>query len=284
MYHDLCNCLKRPELYEPTAEKFWNDPYIAAQILEAHLNPNHDVASRKLDFIIRSVEWIVSLLAKGACLLDIGCGPGLYTKRFSERGLKVTGIDISEKSIEYARKYDANSKYLIQNYLEMDYFEEFDIVTLIYCDYCELFPEERRDLLRRVHKALKHGGLFLLDVFTPLKGRGKRDVTSWGLNPKGGFWSANPHICLNATYYYGETAEGNRIVIIEEDAIRSYNFWESYFTRQSLLDEAAPVGFSEQGFYSDVTGRPYSENAETLCAIFKKGRYSVSASKPRFAP
>jgi SAM-dependent methyltransferase len=271
MYHDLCKYLKRPELFEPTTEKFWNDPYIAAQILEAHLNPNHDSASRKPAFIIRSVEWIISLLASGASLLDIGCGPGLYTKRLAERGLNVTGIDLSEKSIEYASKHDANSRYFVRNYLEMDYFEEFDIVTLIYCDYCELFPEERLDLLRRVHKALKPGGLFLLDVYTPLKGRGKHDVTSWSLNPKGGFWSAKPHICLNATYYYGETAEGNRIVIIEEDNIRLYNFWESYFTRRLLLDEAAPIGFSEHGFYDDVTGQPYSDNAETLCAIFKRG-------------
>jgi len=270
VYRELSKYLKRPDLFEPSKEKFWNDPYISARILEAHLNPNHDSASRKPAFITRSADWIVSLLEKGASLLDIGCGPGLYTKRFSECGLNVTGIDLSEKCIEYARKHDANSQYITQNYLEMDYLEDFDMVTLIYCDYCELLPEERRELLSRVHRALKPGGMFLFDVYTPLKIRDKSDSTSWDNYPKGGFWSSKPHICLNATNIYGETAQGNRIVIIEEDAIKCYTFWECYFTRRILLDEAAPVGFLESGFYSDVTGRPYAENSETLCAILKK--------------
>jgi len=125
-------------------------------------------------------------------------------------------------------------------------------------------------LLRRVYRALKPGGLFLFDVYTPLKGRGKSGAKSWDINPNGGFWSAKPHICLNAKYYYGKTAEGNRIAIIEDGGIRRFNFWESYFTRRFLLDEATPIGFLEHGFHDDVTGQPYTGNAETLCAVLKR--------------
>ena len=72
MYERLSAFLKKPELYEKTPENFWNDPHISKGMLEAHLDPNTDAASRKPEFIDSSVEWISSLLPQGAKLLDIG--------------------------------------------------------------------------------------------------------------------------------------------------------------------------------------------------------------------
>jgi SAM-dependent methyltransferase len=271
MFTILQPYLKRPALYERTAEPFWTDPHIARQMLAAHIDPNTDAASRKPEFIRRCADWLASLpLPRGAKLLDMGCGPGLYAKQFAERGFQVTGIDFSESSVAYARQQDPSGEYIVRDYLTLDFENAFDAVTLIYCDYGALIPEERAGLLRRIGKALKPGGLFLLDVFTPLQGRGKRESTSWDVNPDGGFWSAKPHLCLNAAYDYGEIAEGRRTVILEEHEIRCYNLWDCYFTKQSLLDEVGPFGFSEAGFYSDAAGTPYSDDSETLCAVLRK--------------
>jgi len=160
--------LKRPALYERTAQPFWTDPHISGEMLKAHLDPGTDAASRRPDFIARCADWIAALpLPEHARLLDIGCGPGLYARQFSARGLRVTGMDFSERSIAYAREQDAQSEYVLQNYLTMDYENVFDIVTLIYCDYGALIPNERAELLWRVHRALKPGGLFVFDVNTP---------------------------------------------------------------------------------------------------------------------
>jgi SAM-dependent methyltransferase len=271
VYNKLNEYLKRPALYERTTEQFWNDPYIATQMLKAHLDPKTDAASRKPDFIHHCAEWVASLLPKSANLLDIGCGPGLYTKQFAKHGLRVTGLDFSKNSIAYAREHDPNSKYIVQDYLSMNFESVFDMVTLIYYDYGALIPEERHELLCRITKALKPNGFFLLDVMTPLKSKNKRDCTSWSVNPNGGFWSAKPHVCLNADYYYSETAEGSRTVVIEEDTIHCYNLWDCYFTKQSLLDEVMPHGFAEHSFYNDATGKPYTDDSETMCAILKKG-------------
>jgi len=270
MYADLTNLLKRPGLYERTAEKFWTDPYIATQMLEAHLDPDTDGASRRPEFINRSADWVASLLPKGKKLLDIGCGPGLYTRLFSQRGLCVTGMDFSENSIKYAAKHDPDSRYILQDYLSMDFDNEFDMVTLIYCDYGALIPDERYDLLSRIQKALKPGGLFLFDVFTPARGKGEDDNTSWNVYPEGGFWSEKPHICLEGEYYYGEAAQGSRHVIIEENRTRVFNLWNCYFTKQALLSETAGFGFSQYGFYGDASGRPYTDDSETLCAVLQK--------------
>ncbi|MCL2059224.1 MAG: class I SAM-dependent methyltransferase, partial [Oscillospiraceae bacterium] len=183
-FAELRKLLARPTLHERTGEKFWDDPYISKQMLKAHLDPETDAASRKPEFIERSVEWICSLVPGGARLLDIGCGPGLYTKRFAGRGLRVTGMDISENSINYAREHDPDSTYIVQNYLKMDidglgFAGAFDIITLIWCDYGALVPEERRVLLGHVGRALKPGGLFLFDVFTPMWNIGRSDNMTW---------------------------------------------------------------------------------------------------------
>ena len=37
-------------------------------------------------------------------VLDLGCGPGLYTSRLARRGHTCVGIDFSPASIEYARE------------------------------------------------------------------------------------------------------------------------------------------------------------------------------------
>jgi len=270
LYSNLADYLKHPTLYERTIEKFWDDPYIAAQMLDAHLDSTTDAASRNLEFITRCADWVASLLPNSAELLDIGCGPGLYTKKFAERSLQVTGLDFSASSIAYARTHDSDSEYVFKDYLSMDFDNMFDIITLIYCDYGALIPDEHRNLLRRINKALRPGGLFLLDVFTPQKCNEKHDNTSWDIHPDGGFWSPNPHICLNAGYFYGEVAEISRHVIIEENSIRCFNLWDCYFTKQTLLNEVSAFGFSDGGFYSDVTGQPYADDSETLCAILKK--------------
>ncbi len=165
MYNTLSSLLQRPAPYEKTQQRFWTDPHISQGMLDAHLDPNTDAASRKPESIARSVEWICTLLPHQAKLLDIGCGPGLYTKRLCERGLCVTGLDFSERSIAYAKAHDPKSVYVTQDYLELEYENEFDMITMIWCDYGALNPQDRQNLLVRIHRALKPGGLFLFDVF-----------------------------------------------------------------------------------------------------------------------
>lgn len=57
----------KPRLYTPSLNKFWDDEDISKGMLEAHLDPNWDAATRK-------PKWLDKFL------LDLGCGPGLYAE------------------------------------------------------------------------------------------------------------------------------------------------------------------------------------------------------------
>lgn len=272
MIDKLFNMLNKPVLWQRSTEPFWDDEHISKGMLEAHLNPNLDAASRRHSYIERSAKWLSSIIPANGKILDLGCGPGLYTKRFSDMGYNVTGIDYSKRSIAYAKSRDTKTKYLYKNYLEMDFSNMFDAITLIYCDYAALTPDERKTLVQKVYKALKPSGLFILDVFTEKHfANRKTNSTSWRFYKNGGFWSAEPHICLEATYLYeNNTVLVDQYIVIKQDEVKEYLIWDTSYTIQKLTDEVSPFGFTVKGVFDDVCGSPYTGEADTICFVLEK--------------
>lgn len=272
----LNNNNNKPELFTKNTLKFWDDEHISKGMLEAHLNPDWDAATRKHEFITRSVEWITELAAPGKYpdLLDLGCGPGLYDEKFYKKGYHVTGVDFSQRSVKYAKTVaaDNNSKiiYLYQDYLTITYREEFDLVTLIYCDYGVLSQEDRNRLLNNIYRALRPGGKLVVDVFTPKVYQGREESKSWSFQ-KSGFWCDKPHLCLNAFYRYDESNTMlEQAVIITEDNIKSYYIWDHTFTPEELRRELADGGFNKIEYFNDVAGTPFTSDTEVICAVATK--------------
>lgn len=273
---DLFQLVHRPALFERSKVKFWNDPHIAKGMLEAHLNPGWDAATRNHEFVARSAAWIAALSPPREFpnLLDLGCGPGIYAEKFHEASYRVTGVDFSERSIEYARRSAAeknyNIRYMVQDYLELSLDEAYDVITLIYCDFGVLSAEERKRLLRTVFEALKPGGTFVFDVFTPAYHAGKPESKSWDYYQTG-FFCEQPHVRLDSFYRYDEdnTVLSQNIVITDE-AVHCYNIWEHTFTAEELKAVLAEAGFSTVDFYGDAAGAPYERDGSVICAAATK--------------
>lgn len=273
MIDKLFRLLNKPVLWQRSAEPFWDDEHISKGMLEAHLNPDWDAASRKHSYIDLSAKWLSGFIPANGKILDLGCGPGLYTKRFSDMGFDVTGIDYSKRSIAYAKSQDTKTEYLYKNYLEIDFTDIFNAVTLIYCDYAALTPDERQTLVQKVYKALKPGGLFIFDVFSENQFiNNKANRTSWTLCKNGGFWSAEPHICLEATYLYeNNTVAVDQNVVVRNDGIKEYLTWDTAYTVPKLTDEVSSLGFGVKSVFDDVCGSPYTGEADTICFILERG-------------
>jgi 2-polyprenyl-3-methyl-5-hydroxy-6-metoxy-1,4-benzoquinol methylase len=139
-------CLAKPQLYEKSTKKFWDDPYISAQMLNLHLNTEGDSASRKKATVEAEAAFIIRKtgITNGKVVLDLGCGPGLYVIEFAKTGANVTGIDLSDRSISYANEnikpFFSNVDFKRMNYLDLAYEGLFDIITLIFYDFCVLSP------------------------------------------------------------------------------------------------------------------------------------------------
>lgn len=93
----------KPPLFESGEPLFWDDP-ISKNMLKAHLDHTHEGASRRNAEIEKTVRHLIvsGILKTGDRILDSGCGPGLYSSRLCLEGTRVTGIDLSRRSIDYA--------------------------------------------------------------------------------------------------------------------------------------------------------------------------------------
>lgn len=273
----LINMSKKPEVFERSKSKLWDDPYISKKMLEIHLDPEFDAASRTYEFIEESIEWLVNSIFEEDenKILDLGCGPGFYSKRLAEKGYSVTGIDLSKNSIEYAKSQventDLDIEYIRQDFLKMDYEDEFDIVLLIYCELGALTNEERDTLIENVYRALKPGGKFIFDVFTA-NNRDEKDLDrKWELSQKG-FWDEKPYLALTETFSYEEedTFLNQTIVINNDEEISLYRIFEHVYNKESITEVLNKFGFINHAFYSDVAGQKYSQESKTLAVVTEK--------------
>lgn len=267
---------KKPLLDTNDDLPFWDDDHISQQMLNAHLNPDWDAASYNHKTIDRIVEWQVNYLnaKKGTRILDLGCGPGLYSTRFYQHGLDVVAMDYSRNSIRYAKNYADNNglniQYVYQDYLTMEYTEEFDVIFLIYCDFGAL-PDHKRDLLlQKIHKALKPNGLFVFDVFTRSNWEQQAN-RNWYMS-ESGFWRPDPHLVLEQTFHYEEENVFLKqyIIIDNNGEVSTYNLKDHYYSKSSITQLMKQHGYSVENVWSDLAGKAYEDNSKCLGLAVKK--------------
>ena len=125
---------KKPALFEKSNYNIWTDPYIQQQILKKHLDLQSDGASRKQESILKIVNFVLKHSKPESHLLDLGCGPGLYTSLFANENYIVTGIDFNKASIEYARRKRDGVEYILNNYINNYPTGNYNTIIMIYCD------------------------------------------------------------------------------------------------------------------------------------------------------
>ena len=82
---------------------------------------------------LKYLDKFISLLSPKAKILDVGCGPGNYTKYLMEKGFSVEGIDLSKKMIQIAKKKVPNGKFKVMDMRKLEYPDEtFDGLCVAY--------------------------------------------------------------------------------------------------------------------------------------------------------
>lgn len=268
---------RKPEPFTPSGAVFWDDPHISSFLLETHLDPTIDRASRRPEIVDASVAWIVDTLSlqTGDTILDLGCGPGLYATRLALRGLSVTGVDYSRRSIAYAsgfaEEFGLDITYRCENYLQLTDDAQYDAVLLIFGDYCTFNPDQRRQILSNVHRALKPGGHFVVDVSTRLHREKYGAKKSWTISQEG-FWRPGPHLVLEQGFDYPESKIYlDQYAVIEEDGkVTVYRNWFQDYDREMIERELTMGGFNVQGVWRDLIGTAYSDDSEWIGIVVEK--------------
>ena len=268
---------QRPRVFSDRRTHFWTDPHIAQRVLTAHLDPNTDDASRRPEIVDLTVSQILHQLdacsdrpVSGARVLDLGCGPGLYAEKFAAAGHRVTAVDISSVALEHARasarRRGLEIEYLEEDMLRLELPGPFDLVTVIYGEFCALTDSERSRFLRKVLGWLRPGGLFAFDVFTERYARRVRDGNDWYVGARGGFWAADRHLVLEQTFHYPErSASVARYTIVAEDGSwKQYNVWWRHYDRAEIRQIVASAGFETQQLFGSLWGEEIRDGDEWI--------------------
>ena len=152
-----------PSRPPPKKKHQWWEDLFSDDYLRTVPVPSAKSIHKQVDFIETRLG-----LAKGAAILDVGCGLGLHAIELTRRGYVVVGLDLSlpmlSRAADEAQDQGFKINFLHADMREMNFEGAFDAVlvwgtTLGYFD-----DDTNKAVLDRFHRALKPGGLLLLET------------------------------------------------------------------------------------------------------------------------
>lgn len=243
----------RPKLWDGAYKIPWDEPGFSRRMLQMHLAQDHDWASRPFATIDDHVRFIHERMAerKPGRILDLGCGPGLYSFRLATLGHECMGIDFSPASIDYANKHNPlpeKCRFELGDLRRSEFGDRYDIALMIYGEFNAFSETEITDILGRACRALKPGGRMLIEAHTPEEiERIGRTGNNW-YSADAGLFSEQPHVCLieNAWHQSEYTAESTFYVIDTATAgVAMYRNTLLQHTIEDYRELLTVAGFSE---------------------------------------
>lgn len=139
-------------------EEFFNDDYFRTVPL-----PQPKTVAAQATFIAARLG-----LRPGSAILDVGCGLGLHAVELTKLGYTVVGLDLSlpmlSRAADEAQDHGLKINFIQGDMREMQFESMFDAVISWGTTFGYFDDDQNRQVVERLHRALKPGGLLLLDV------------------------------------------------------------------------------------------------------------------------
>lgn len=104
-------------------------------------------------------------------ILDIACGRGRHAVYLNKKGFDVTGIDLSEQSIKYARQFEQKHlHFFVHDMRKLGYINYYDIAMNLFTSFGYFETEkEHVNALKSFRKSIKDDGKLVIDYFNTNK-------------------------------------------------------------------------------------------------------------------
>ena len=110
-------------------------------------------------------------IPKGSKLIDIACGKGRHAKYFNKKGMDVVGVDLSQNSINTAKKDEnKNLQFSVHDMRENYQENSFDVVTNLFTSFG--YFEDNKDEQKAINEMannLKKEGILIIDFMNAKK-------------------------------------------------------------------------------------------------------------------
>jgi SAM-dependent methyltransferase len=212
---------RRPKRSKPWFEEVFDEDYLRT------------LPFMSADQTLREVEFIEASLGlrQGSRVLDIGCGYGRHAIELVQRGLDVTGLDLSLplliRAADEAQKRAMSVNFVHADMREMAFEQQFDGAYSMLTSFGYFDEEANLRVAEGIARSLKPGARFLLDIVN-------RDYVVGDL-PSRVWWEGNGCVVLEEVDFNFHTSRilTHRSIVFEdgrqveqEISVRAYSLHE----------------------------------------------------------
>jgi 2-polyprenyl-3-methyl-5-hydroxy-6-metoxy-1,4-benzoquinol methylase len=129
-----------------------------------HIASNWHNDHKNDDWWVEGVNKYISLFKKDDFILDVGCGAGVKAKYLSEYGLKILGIDFSDKLIEIAKREVPEANFLVHDFNDAESINHTFDGIFMQAVLLHVPKKEVNHVLQGLSKKLKKDGYIYISV------------------------------------------------------------------------------------------------------------------------
>jgi ubiquinone/menaquinone biosynthesis C-methylase UbiE len=263
---------KKPNWWESEGGFFGSLYKEADDSFEGHLNTASGLSERTEKEVLGIIK--LCNLNSGDTLMDCPSGYGRHSIALSQRGLKVTGIDINDEFLNLARHKANGLKLTNVNFVkcdmrEIDYANEFDVVINMFYSF-GFFDSEKENflVLKNFCNALKSGGRFLMHTHITVP----RLISGELKNNQTRILESGRKLRLTRKYNPVTKREDGEWMVIGADGNK--NKLTPYSVRIYTADEfeklCLDAGFKSVNSYGSWEGAEYENSSPELIVVATK--------------
>ena len=144
------------DMYKAWFKDWFNSPYYH----QLYINRDEKEAAAFIDLLITHLQ-----PAEGSFMLDVACGKGRHSIQLAGKGFDVTGIDLSEESIDEALQSESDTLHFYRHDMRLPFWiNYFDYAFNFFTSFGYFKTQREHDnAIRTIAQSIKHGGYFVMD-------------------------------------------------------------------------------------------------------------------------
>jgi len=222
---------QRSKTRQPWWEDLFNEDFMraSARVSDEHIR-------REVTFIEESLG-----VAAGGVVLDLGCGAGHHAVEFASRGYGVVGYDLSLYQLalaaDVAQERSQKINFLQGDMREMAFEEMFDGVFCWNTTFGYFEEDKNLAVAQRVFRALRPGGMFLIDVLNRDFAAASAPCTVW--------YEGDSCVCMDdmSVDYISSRLRVKRSIILDDGRTKESLFSLRLYSLHELGKLLHEVGF-----------------------------------------